>query len=222
MTIKERVLASLKTSYAKFGFKKDELNSLTDIISANLNEESTDEQITAAVSSAEGYAKMMQTVYNRGISETNKKFEGYIKPEPTPSPSPEPTPNGALTIEQVQQMIAQAKADNQKAIADAVKEATAPFIQQQEKARLSDLLQGHSKLKSIPKVFRERYSLDKEENLETLASQIEADYTSLTQDLKAAGQFIEAPVKTSPESETDDFIKTMEDFGKRNAPEPSK
>ena len=53
MTIKERVLASLKTSYAKFGFKKDELNSLTDIISANLNEESTDEQITAAVSSAE-------------------------------------------------------------------------------------------------------------------------------------------------------------------------
>ena len=98
MTIKERVLAAMKTSYAKYGFKKDELSSLTDIISANLKEESTDDEITAAVTNAEGYAKMMQTVYNRGISETNKKYEGYVpkpvEPTPAPQPTPQQTPQG--------------------------------------------------------------------------------------------------------------------------------
>lgn len=218
MTIKERVLASLKTSYAKYGFKKDELGSLTDIISANLTEEATDDQVTAAVTAAEGYAKMMQTVYNRGISETNKKYEGYI-PKPA-EPTPSVPPSGTLTMEQVQKMIEQSKTDNQKAIEEAVKAATAPLLAQQEKARLATLLQGHEKLKTIPAKFREKYSLDKEENLETVAAQVEADYTALKQELVSSGQFVEAPTPTSAESEADDFVKRMEDFGKRNTQEP--
>ena len=226
MNIKERVLASMKTSYAKYGFKKDELNSLTDIISANLTEESTDEQITAALKAAEGYAQMMQTVYNRGISETNKKFEGYVKPEPPTPPVPPvpPVTESTLTMEQVRQMIEQANADRQKSIEDAVKAATAPFIQQQEKSRLEGLLQNHAKVKSIPAMFREKYTLDKEENLDNLAAQIEADYTAFKQELVSSGQFVEAPSQSSPESEADDFIKRMEDYGKRNAPvaEPTK
>jgi len=221
MTIKERVLASLKTSYAKYGFKKEELNSLTDIISANLTEESTDEQVSAALKAAEGYAQMMQTVYNRGISETNKKYEGYIpKPAdpPTPPTPPVTPPAGALTMEQVQQMIAQANADRQKEIDAAVAKATAPFLQQQEKSRLSALLAGHEKLKNIPKSFSSKYSLDKEEDLETVASQIETDFTNFKQELVRSGQFVEAPAKTDPQSETDDFIKTMEGFAERNKP----
>ena len=217
----------MKTSYAKYGFKKDELSSLTDIISANLTEESTDEQVTAALKAAEGYAQMMQTVYNRGISETNRKYEGYVKPEPQPAPAPAPTPapapvptQGGLTMEQVQQMIAQAKTDNQKAIEEAVKAATAPFLQQQERTRLAGLLQNHDKVKSIPAKFREKYALDKEENLEQVANQIEADYTAFKQELVSSGQFVEAPSQSSPESDADDFIKRMEDYGKRNAPEP--
>ena len=217
MTIKERVLASLKTSYAKYGFKKDELSSLTDIISANLTEESSDEQIATAITAAEGYAKMMQTVYNRGISETNKKFEGYVKPEPPKgAEQSQIPPTRALTLEQVQQMIAQSKADSQKAIEDAVKLATAPFIAQQEKSRLALLLQNCDKLKSIPAKFREKYTLNKEEDLDSVVSQIEADYTALTQELVSSGQFVAAPMRTSPESEADDFIKKMEDFGQRN------
>ena len=54
MSIKDRVLASMKTSYAKYGFKKSELNQLADIISNNLKDESTDEEITSALSANEG------------------------------------------------------------------------------------------------------------------------------------------------------------------------
>lgn len=229
MTIKERVLASLKTSYAKYGFKKDELSSLTEIISANLKEESTDDEITAAVTSAEGYAKMMQTVYNRGISETNKKYEGYIPkpaepqtPPVTPPATPPVTPpQGALTMEQVQQMIAKAAEDRQKEIDAAVAKATAPFLEQQEKTRLNGLLQGHEKLKNIPKSFRDRYSLDKEENLEAVASQIETDFTNFKQEMVSSGQFVEAPAKSDPQTEADDFVKAMQGFSERNAPQPA-
>lgn len=225
MTIKERVLASLKTSYAKYGFKKDELSSLTDIISANLKEESTDDEITAAVTNAEGYAKMMQTVYNRGISETNKKYEGYIpKPaEPqTPPATPPVTPQqGNLTMEQVQQMIAKAAEDRQKEIDAAVAKATAPFLEQQEKARLNGLLMGHEKLKNIPKTFSGKYSLDKEEDLDTLASKIETDYTDFKQELVASGQFVEAPAPSSPQAEADDFVTAMQGFSERHAPQPT-
>lgn len=225
MSIKERVLASMKTSYAKYGFKKEELSSLTDIISANLTDEATDEQVTAAVNAAEGYAKMMQTVYNRGVSETSKKFEGYIpkpvEPKPDPDPKPSPTPTGSLTFEQVQEMINKANENRQKEIEEAVRTATAPFLEREEKARLGTLLQSHDKLKNIPAKFREKYNLDKEENLDTLAAQIESDYTEFKQELIRSGQFVEAPKPTSVESETDDFVKTMEGFGERNTPTPA-
>lgn len=226
MGIKERVLSSLKTSYAKYGFKKDELSSLTDIIAANLTEESTDEQVAAAVTAAEGYAKMMQTVYNRGISETNKKYEGYIpKPADPEPPTPPTPPTGNLTLKDVEEAIARANASRQKEIDDAVAKATAPFLKQQEATRLAGLLANHEKLKTIPKVFANKYQLDKEENLDALASQIESDYTAFKQELVSSGQFVEAPSSGSPGSETDDFAEMMKGFSDRNtkpAAEPTK
>lgn len=223
MNIKERVLAAMKTSYAKYGFKKEELSSLTDIISANLKDDSTDEDINAALTAGEGYVKMMQTVYNRGISETNKKYEGYIpKPqEPTPPQSTPTAPAGALTMEQVQEMIAKANGDRQKEIDEAVKAATAPFLQQQEETRLSGLLAGHEKLKSIPKMFSGKYKLDKEENLDALAAQIETDYATMKQELISSGQFVPAPTEASEQTEAEDFVKQMHDFGARNTPQPA-
>lgn len=213
MNIKERVLALMKTSYAKYGFKKEELSSLTDIIvpSSNLTDESTDEQVTAALTASEGFARMMQTVYNRGISETNKKFEGFVKPTTTP------TPTEGLTMEQVQELIAKANENRQKEIDDAVAKATAPFLQQQEKARLASLLAGHEKLKSIPKFIRDKYTLDKEENLDALATQIESEYAAFKQELVSSGQFVEAPATPKPEDETNDFVRRMQEFGQRNA-----
>ena len=91
MSISERVLAAAKTSYAKYGFKREELTKISNLIAANLKDESTDEEISTALKNNEGYAEMMQSVYNRGVSETNKKFEGYIKPEPPASSTTTPT-----------------------------------------------------------------------------------------------------------------------------------
>lgn len=221
MEIKDKVLNSLKTSYARYGFKKEELNQLATIIAGNLNDESTDEDIAAAVTANEGFAKMMQSVYNRGVTETNERFKDYVPKPANPEPDTkhiQPT-EGGLTLESVQELIKQANANKQKEIDAAVNKAIAPLLEREQKARLRTMLQGHEKLKSIPEVFRNNYTLDKEENLDALVSKIETDWTNTKQALVASGQFVEAPSASDPQSEVDDFVKTMQGFSERNKSE---
>lgn len=223
MTIKEKVLSSVKTSFAKYGLKKDELSKLVDLIVASrgLTDESKDEDVTSAITAVEPYVGMMQSSFNRAVTETTKKFDGWIDPndpnhKPTPpAPPTPPVPPTGLTQEQVQQMIAE---NTKKAVSEAVAAAIAPYKEKEERARLNDLFGKSEKLKEVPEQFRSRYQLDKEENLETLAQQCADDWTALKQSLVASGSFVEAPKATSPEDERNDFIKRMQGFSERNAP----
>ena len=220
MAIKEKVLASCKTSFAKYGLKKDELAKLVDQIVAGcgLTDESTDENVTEAITAVEPYVGMMQAAFNRAVSETTKKYEGWVDPKATPTP---PTKTEApLTAEAVAKMIAEVKNDQQKAVNEAVAAALAPYKEREERARLAALLQSNEKLKNVPEVFRSRYQLDKEENLDSVVEQINNDFTTMKQALVADGTFVSAPTTSTPQSEQDDFIKRMEGFVQRNTPKP--
>lgn len=216
MTIKEKVLSSCKTSFAKYGLKKDELSKLVDTIVAtrSLTDESTNEDVNGAITAFEPMVGMMQSAYNRAVSETTKKFEGFVDPKTITDP-PTPPVNTPLTMEAVQKMIAENAANSQKAINDAVAAALAPYKEREERERLATLLQGSDKLKDIPKQFRERYQLDKEENLDTTAQKIADDWTALKQSLASSGQFIETPKSPSKEDEQNDFLKSLHESAER-------
>ena len=225
MTIKEKVLASCKTSFAKYGLKKDELAKLVDQIVAGrgLTDESTDEDVTKAITAVEPYVGMMQAAFNRAVSETAKKYEGWVDPKATPTPPTPPVPpttETPLTAEAVAKMIAEVKNDQQKAVNEAVAAALAPYKEREERTRLAALLQSNEKLKNVPEVFRSRYQLDKEENLDSVVEQINNDFTTMKQALVADGTFVSAPTTSTPQSEQDDFIKRMEGFAQRNAHKP--
>lgn len=229
MTIKEKVLASCKTSFAKYGLKKDELAKLVDqiVASRGLTDESTDENVTEAITAVEPYVGMMQAAFNRAVSETTKKYEGWVDPKATPTPPTNtptppvlPTTETPLTAEAVAKMIAEVKNDQQKAVNEAVVAALAPYKEREERTRLATLLQSNEKLKNVPEVFRSRYQLDKEENLDSVVEQINNDFTEMKQKLVADGIFVSAPTTSTPQSEQDDFIKRMEGFAQRNAPKP--
>ena len=226
MTIKEKVLASCKTSFAKYGLKKDELAKLVDQIVAGrgLTDESTDENVTEAITAVEPYVGMMQAAFNRAVSETAKKYEGWVDPKATPTPPTNtpapPATETPLTAEAVAKMIAEVKNDQQKAVNEAVAAALAPYKEREERTRLAALLQSNEKLKNVPEVFRSRYQLDKEENLDSVVEQINNDFTTMKQALVADGTFVSAPTTSTPQSEQDDFIKRMEGFAQRNAHKP--
>lgn len=217
MSISERVLAAAKTSYAKYGFKREELAKISNLIAANLKDESTDEEISTALKNGEGYAEMMQSVYNRGVSETNKKYEGYVKPEPPTPPTPPvpptepPVPPSGLTAEQVQKMIS-----------DGIAAGLKPYKEKEERERLNNLLQTSDKLKDVPEVFRKQYHLEKEEDLDNVLTKITNDYTALKQTMVSSGQFVEAPTPSGQGSEDDDFIKMMGESAQRMTAEPAK
>ena len=212
MSISERVLAAAKTSFAKYGFKREELAKISNLIAANLKEESTDEEISTALKNNEGYAEMMQSVYNRGVTETNKKYEGYVKPEPPTPPTPPvpptdpPVPPSGLTAEQVQKMIS-----------DGIAAGLKPYKEKEERERLNNLLQTSDKLKDVPEVFRKQYRLEKEEDLDNMLTKITNDYTALKQTMVSSGQFVAAPTPSALESEDDDFRKMMEASANRIA-----
>lgn len=178
MTIKEKVLASCKTSFAKYGLKKDELAKLVDqiVASRGLTDESTDENVTEAITAVEPYVGMMQAAFNRAVSETTKKYEGWVDPKATLTPPVLPTTETPLTAEAVAKMIAEVKNDQQKAVNEAVAAALAPYKEREERTRLATLLQSNEKLKNVPEVFRSRYQLDKEENLDSVVEQINNDF----------------------------------------------
>lgn len=215
MNIKDRVLSSLKTSFAKYGFKKDELNQLAEMISANLKDESSDDDVKSAVKANEGYAKMMQSVYNRAVSETNDKFKDYVpktnegaedKTKPT-----EPTADKSLSQEDILKLI-------NEGIANGLK----PYQEQAQKEKLKALLSNNTKLKDVPQIFRDRYTLDKEENLENVVNQINTDWTSVKQGLVQNGIMVEAPRKGNREEANSEFRKMMEDSAKRVAEKQNK
>lgn len=217
MTIKDKVLASAKTSFAKYGLKKDELSKLVDqiVASRGLTDESKDEDVSSAITAFEPVVGLMQSMFNRAVSETGKKYEGWIDPNNKPEPPVPPT--GTLTAEEVQKMISESFANNQKAISDAVAAAVAPFKEKEEKARLSSLLQGNEKLKDIPDVFRSRYQLDKEENLDAVVQKISDDWTTLNQAMVSSGKYVEAPKQASQQDEQNDFLKKMQGYSERHA-----
>ncbi|MDD7130035.1 MAG: hypothetical protein PUH91_14700, partial [Prevotella sp.] len=194
--------------------KREELTKISNLIAANLKDESTDEEISTALKNNEGYAEMMQSVYNRGVSETNKKYEGYIKPEPpassttTPPPAQTETtpPPSGLTAEQVQKMIS-----------DGIAAGLKPYKEKEERERLDNLLQSSDKLKDVPEVFRRQYRLEKEEDLDNMLTKITNDYTALKQTMVSSGQFVAAPTPSALESEDDDFRKMMEASANRIA-----
>lgn len=215
MNIKDRVLSSLKTSFAKYGFKKDELNQLAEMISANLTDESSDEDVKSAVKTNEGYAKMMQSVYNRAVSETNDKFKDYVpkadKNATDANLTTEPSADKSLSQEDILKLI-------NEGIANGLK----PYQEQAQKEKLKALLSNNAKLKDVPQIFRDRYTLDKEENLDNVVNQINTDWTTVKQGLVQNGIMVEAPRKGTREEANSEFRKMMEDSAKRVAEKQSK
>lgn len=94
MNIQERVLTALKPLVASKGFGEKTVEGLATNLATGLTEESTDEDITAAINGASTYFNLMQSENTRYINEYKKKNPTPANPDPNPNPAnpnnPEP------------------------------------------------------------------------------------------------------------------------------------
>lgn len=204
--MKKKLINALKTLYHDKGFNQTELEELADIVGQNLTEDSTEDDINNAASGASVYVGFMQKFGNRCASAVENKYKGYIKPEPK---QPEPKkPEGTLTKEQVEEML-------RTGIADALK----PYKEAEQNKRLAGILSAHSKLKNIPSKFVARYKLEKEEDADNLASQIEQDYAEERKEILSSLGISDVPPLGNGSADSDeDFLKKMQDAQKALAP----
>ena len=97
MNIQERVLSTLKPLVASKGFGATTVEGLASDLSANLTDESTDEDITNAINGAMPFFNRMQAENTRYANEIKKKTQQPANPapaQPNPNPTnPEPAPN---------------------------------------------------------------------------------------------------------------------------------
>lgn len=204
--MKKKLINALKTLYHDKGFNQTELEELADIVGQNLTEDSTEDDINNAASGASVYVGFMQKFGNRCASAVENKYKGYIKPEPKQPESKKP--EGTLTKEQVEEML-------KTGIADALK----PYKEAEQNKRLAGILSAHSKLKNIPSKFVGRYKLEKEEDADNLASQIEQDYAEERKEiLSSLGISDVPPLGNGSADSDDDFLKKMQDAQKALAP----
>lgn len=196
--MKKKLIQVLKTLYASKGFKANELEELAEILSTRLNEESTDDEISNVANGAESYVNMLQKVGNRYASAIEEKYKGYIKPKPEEGEG-KPNEENSLTKEAIA-----------KLISDGIAEAIKPIQQQRESERLSQVLSGNEKLKGIPAKFVSRYKLEKEEDLNNVASQIAQDYAEERKAILESLGIAEPPTAGGSGESDEDFAKLMQ------------
>lgn len=208
--MKKKLINLLKTSYSDKGFNATELEGIADLLitSNNLTDESTDEELSNAVSGASSYVNLLQKVGNRYASQVESKYQGYVKsesPEPPKKPIEEPA---TLTKEQVAEML-------RTGIEDALK----PYKEAETQKRLDSFLRSQDKLKSIPEKFVSRYKLDKEENAETLATQIEQEYAEERKAILESMGIADIPnIGIGGTGSEDDFAAKMKEAQQALAP----
>lgn len=208
--MKKKLINLLKTSYSDKGFNATELEGIADLLitSNNLKDESTDEELSNAVSGASSYVNLLQKVGNRYASQVESKYQGYVKPEP-PEPPKKPIEEPAtLTKEQVAEML-------RTGIEDALK----PYKEAETQKRLDSVLRSQDKLKSIPEKFVSRYKLDKEDNAETLATQIEQEYAEERKAILESMGIADIPnIGIGGTGSEDDFAAKMKEAQQALAP----
>lgn len=196
--MKKKLIQVLKTLYASKGFKANELEELADVLSSSLKEDSTDEEISNVANGAESYVNMLQKVGNRYASAIEEKYKGYVKPNVTEDKT-KPIEENSLTKEAIAKLISEG-------IAEAIK----PIQQQRESERLSQVLSSNEKLKGIPAKFISRYKLEKEEDLDNVASQIAQDYADERKAILESLGIADPPTSGGDADSDEGFVKLMQ------------
>ena len=196
--MKKKLIQVLKTLYASKGFKANELEELADVLSSSLKEDSTDEEISNVANGAEAYVNMLQKVGNRYASAIEEKYKGYVKPNVIEDKT-KPIEENSLTKEAIAKLISEG-------IAEAIK----PIQQQRESERLSQVLSSNEKLKGIPAKFISRYKLEKEEDLDNVASQIAQDYADERKAILESLGIAEPPTSGGDADSDEGFAKLMQ------------
>lgn len=179
--MREIILAKLRAKFA--GLPAHLLGRIADSLAKTVT---TEDQIEGKITELDNlpipltdYATMLQTEGDRRVTEAQTKWKKENPGQPLPNnedPNKDKNkdqstdPNAALA-EQLKQLSTQLQALQQKQVTET----------------LTGKLKERLKDKKIPEVFISKYSVLKEEDLDSIAAAVETDFTAMKQELANQG-----------------------------------
>ena len=181
--MKQKILAKLVLKYK--GLSKQLLGLIADKMVAKVTEES---EIEGAIAELDDmlipvpeYAKLLQQEGDRRVTEAKKSFQKPTEPNEEEDDDPEEqddkskakskSKGGNDPIAKLTQMVHNLTTE------------VTTFKQKEQQQTLSQKLSAALKEKKIPEVLMKGRVIEKEEDLETIIAEIEADHTALKQEL---------------------------------------
>lgn len=188
--MKEKLLSSLKTMYKNLGFGDKAFDGVAEFLSKTVTQEA---DIETAISGVEPLLKAFQGDVDKirnEKAELQRKLAELEKNNPKPGDPPLPPagdPNEPAWFKQYR--------EKQEAEATALKQKIEGFEAKEKFTSLQGKLKAKLSEKKIPEAFwaKRNISIDSEEQLDQITSELEADYTAFRQELVNSGVMIDRP-----------------------------
>ena len=189
--MKEKLLSALKTKFKTLGFGDKAFDGVAEFLSKTVTKE---EDIETAIGGVEPLLKAFQgdadktrnekAELQRKLTELEKKTDP--KPVDPPSP-PAPDPNEPSWFK--------AYREKQEQEATALKQKIEGFEQKEKLTALQSKLKAKLSEKKIPESFwaKRSISIESEDQLDQITSEVETDYTAFRQELVNSGVVIDKP-----------------------------
>jgi hypothetical protein len=175
--VKEKILTSLKTKYKAFGFGEKTLEQVAEYLGQTVTD---DNGIEPAVNGAEIILKAFQSDIDKRVTEAvaKAKAEPPKPPEP-PKPTPPEPP----------------KPDDVPAWAKGILDRLDTYEKREKQTILASKVKAALEKKNIPPLYLvgRDLSVEKEEDIETLVNQIDANYKEYYQGEINKGVIIATP-----------------------------
>lgn len=204
--MREKILAQLQTKYA--GVPKQFLGLWADKLAVKVTEEGQIQGVIDELDNLPVSITDLATEYQR---EGDRRATEAMKKKPTDQPQP---PAGG---QQQQQQ------DSNPVLAEiqALKSELAEFKKGQQQEFLGKQLAAKAAAKKIPAVFLKGRTVEKEEDLDTVLAEVEADFNVVKQDFANQGLLSTTPPVGGSPTRTADSIKAdIAAWAKKNEPAP--
>lgn len=192
--MKEKLIAALKTKYKNLGFGDKAFDGVAEYLSKTVTEEN---QIETAIAGVEPILKSVQGDIDKvrtEKTELQKKIDELEKRVPKQDPPKNDPPAGDPN----EPTWFKAYREKQEAEATALKMKIEGFEKKETQSGYLSKLKASLKEKGVPEVYwtKRNLSIESDEQLTTIATEIETDYTGFRQEMVNAGVMIDIPKST--------------------------
>lgn len=193
--MKDKILAALKTKFQNLGFGDKAFGGVADYLAATVTEES---QIETAISGVEPLLKSFQGDIDKRVNDAVAKTKSELEKK-TDDTKGNPDPKGGKDNE-----IPQWAKDMQAKL-----EA---YEKKESQSALTSKLRDILKQKGVTESYLKRINLsvNSEDEIQQLATEVEADFLATKQDMINQGLVAEAPKNNggvADKAEIDDYLK---------------